>query len=128
MYACHGRQSGYPRIAVLIDMTRPMRILTITGLYPNAQQPLHGIFVENRLRQLACTSPIEARVVAPVPWFPFASELFGKYGQLARVSPIETRHGLTISHPRFLQIPKLGMSLAPLSLYMSLRHHVGQAL
>ena len=29
-----------------------MRILTVTTLYPNAEAPSHGVFVENRLLQL----------------------------------------------------------------------------
>lgn len=30
-----------------------MRVLTFTTLYPNAAQPNHAIFVENRIRHLA---------------------------------------------------------------------------
>jgi glycosyltransferase involved in cell wall biosynthesis len=35
----------------------------------------------------------------------------------ARVVAQETRHGLTVHHPRFPVIPKIGMSLAPVLLY-----------
>lgn len=78
--------------------------------------PRHGLFVEQRLRKLVESGAVEARVVAPVPWFPFKHSIFGSYGRFARVPQEELRHGIKISHPRFLQIPKVGMSLSPLFL------------
>jgi glycosyltransferase involved in cell wall biosynthesis len=105
-----------------------VRILTITTLYPNAQMPSHGVFVENRLRQLVKTGRLQATVVAPVPWFPFGSSIFGRYGQTTKIPTTEKRHGLRVDHPRFIVVPKLGMSVAPLFLYKALRRHVREAL
>lgn len=93
-----------------------MKILTYTTLYPNAVQIRHGIFVEQRLRQLLKCAGINAKVVAPVPWFPFRSERFGVYAQYAQVPKQEQRHGIDIIHPRFPVIPKIGMTIAPLLL------------
>ena len=101
-----------------------MRILTITTLYPNAEAPYHGIFVENRLLHLLKSGLIESAVLAPIPWFPFGAKLFGRYGQMARVPALERRSGVRVSHPRYPVIPMLGMSLAPLLLYLSLRRQV----
>ena len=56
---------------------------------------------------------MSAKVVAPVPWFPFTSERFGRYGKYARVPDSETRNGVQIHHPRYLQLPKIGMSSTP---------------
>ena len=92
----------------------PIRILTFSSLYPNAAQPTHGIFVENRLRHLLESGEIEVKVVAPVPWFPLASPAFGKYGNFAKVPMHEVRHGIEIWHPRYWVLPKIGMSIAPL--------------
>jgi glycosyltransferase involved in cell wall biosynthesis len=94
-----------------------VNLLTFTTLYPNGIQPEHGIFVENRLRRLVELDGVEARVLAPVPWFPVPWRAFGRYGRLAQVPRVEQRHGLQVDHPRFPAIPKLGMSLAPLLLY-----------
>jgi len=96
-----------------------MRILTFTTLYPNAAQPQHGVFVENRLRKLVASGAVEARVLAPVPWFPFASPRFGPYAAFARAPRAEVRHGIAIDHPRYPVIPKLGMTLTPGFLYHS---------
>jgi glycosyltransferase involved in cell wall biosynthesis len=100
---------------------RPLRILTFTTLYPNAAQPAHGVFVENRLRHLVDGGGIEARVLAPVPWFPFAGAAFGAYGRFARVPRVERRHGLDVHHPRYPVVPKIGMSVTPATLYLTAR-------
>jgi glycosyltransferase involved in cell wall biosynthesis len=95
---------------------RTLRVLTFSTLYPNAANPGHGPFVEQRLRKLVEAGGIEARVVAPVPWFPFKHARFGEYARFAAAPSGETRHGLSVAHPRYLVIPKLGMWLTPLLL------------
>lgn len=90
-----------------------MRILTFTTLYPSAARPQHGVFVENRLRNLLADCPVQSRVVAPVPWFPFRGERFGEYARYARTPARERRHGIEIEHPRYPLLPKLGMTSAP---------------
>lgn len=90
-----------------------INVLTITSLYPNSEQTRHGVFVEERLRHLAATGRFNVQVVAPVPWFPFRSGAFGLYGRYARVPPSEERLGRVISHPRYVTIPKVGMTVAP---------------
>jgi glycosyltransferase involved in cell wall biosynthesis len=90
-----------------------MKILCYSTLYPNAAQPSHGIFVENRLRRLVETGEVEAKVLAPVPWFPFAHERFGAYAAFAKAPTFEVRHGIDVYHPRYPIIPKIGMNITP---------------
>jgi glycosyltransferase involved in cell wall biosynthesis len=92
---------------------RPLRILTLTSLYPSSVDPRHGIFVETRLRKLSEVAPVEIEVIAPVPWFPSTNARFGKYAHHAATPRIEHRHGVTVRHPRYLVIPKIGMALQP---------------
>ncbi|HJY77003.1 MAG TPA: glycosyltransferase family 4 protein [Burkholderiales bacterium] len=94
-----------------------MKVLTFTTLYPNAERPAHGIFVETRLRQLLASGQVHSTVVAPVPWFPFAHPAFGAYAAHARAPGAETRNGIEVLHPRFPALPKIGMTLAPYLLY-----------
>jgi glycosyltransferase involved in cell wall biosynthesis len=89
-----------------------MRILTLTTLYPNAAAPSHGVFVENRLRAFLGRWGAEARVVAPVPWFPVSSHWAGKYAAYARTPGAEVRKGIEVSHPRYAIPPKIGMTYA----------------
>jgi len=94
-----------------------IKLLTFSTLYPNALEPQKGIFVENRLRHLLASNQVEVVVVAPVPWFPFSSG-FGEYSKFANVPSKEQRHGITLYHPRYPVIPKIGMSIAPLLMAM----------
>jgi len=96
-----------------------MKILVFSSLYPNAAQPVHGLFVERRLLQVVATGSVEARVVAPVPWFPLSSPRFGEYSTFARVPHSESRNGLEIVHPRYPLPPKIGMSAAPLAMALA---------
>jgi glycosyltransferase involved in cell wall biosynthesis len=95
-----------------------IEIVTFTTLFPNASQPHHGIFVENRLQRLARTGAVAARVIAPVPLFPFTSPRFGHWSIFARVPKTESRQALDIVHPRFLSIPKIGMIISPALLFV----------
>jgi glycosyltransferase involved in cell wall biosynthesis len=102
------------------ECNRPIRLLVFTSLYPNVVQPRHGIFVEERLRHLIDSGRVSATVVAPVPWFPFRHPRFGRYAQFARIPVRERRHGITILHPRYPVIPKIGMNVAPMLMYRAL--------
>ncbi len=98
-----------------------MRIVTFSTLFPHVAHPTHGLFVEQRLRHLLTTGAVESRVVAPLPWFPVTHPRINKYAWLARDVPeIERRHGLEIHHPRYLLIPKMGMTTAPFTLAAAL--------
>jgi len=94
----------------------PVRLLTLTTLFPSAARPRHGIFVETRLRQLLATDAVRAKVVAPVPWFPSGAGVFGEYGALARTPRAEHRNGIEVAHPRYFMLPQLGMGWQPRAL------------
>jgi teichuronic acid biosynthesis glycosyltransferase TuaC len=98
-----------------------MKVLTFSTLYPNAARPVHGVFVETRLRQLLASGQVQSSVVAPVPWFPFTHHAFGLYAAQARAPRAETRNGIEVLHPRFPALPKIGMTLAPFFLYRAVR-------
>jgi len=95
------------------------RILTFTTLFPNSAAPSHGVFVENRLRHLVASGRVSARVVAPVPWFPSSAPIFGRYANFAKAPRHEERFGIAIEHPRYPVLPKFGMSVAPLLLFLA---------
>ena len=68
-------------------MSRPIRSLLFSTLYPSSARSGHGIFVETRLRELLKTGGIESKVVAPVPWFPSRAERWGDKARMARTAP-----------------------------------------
>ena len=94
-------------------MARPIRVLVYSSFYPSAALPRHGIFLENRIRNLVASGTVDVRVVCPVPWFPIAARWAGSYGAFARVPQRDVRHGIEVFYPRFPLIPRIGMNLAP---------------
>ncbi|MEL6360795.1 MAG: glycosyltransferase [Pseudomonadota bacterium] len=93
-----------------------MKILTFSTLFPNAAAPSHGVFVENRMRDFKRRYEVDLRVIAPVPWFPFKSQIFAPYDRFANAPAQETRHGIDVHHPRYFLPPKIGMTYAPTGL------------
>jgi len=104
-----------------------LSILTVSTLYPNQVRPTHGIFVETRLRHLVADGRVKARVVAPVPWLPPLVS-YGSLGPLWSVARHAERHGIAVSHPRYLVIPKVGMNLAPHTLYRAMHGELARLL
>ena len=100
------------------DPSPDISILTATTLFPNAQQPSHGIFVETRLRHLAASGKVRPHVMAPVTWAP---PLRPEIQKLRQVPEHEHRNGFEIEHPRYVVIPRIGMNLAPYTLYRAMR-------
>jgi teichuronic acid biosynthesis glycosyltransferase TuaC len=108
---------------VIVPTDRVLAIVTATTLYPNCVEPRHGIFVEERLLHLVRSGQISARVIAPVPWFPWKGKHFGRYARYAQVPAMENRHRLRVDHPRYPAIPKIGMHAAPYLMALALFPH-----
>lgn len=109
-------------------MTRPIRTLLFSTLYPSSAQPLRGVFVETRLRELLATGRVQTKVVAPVPWFPSTDRRYGKYAEMAAAPAIETHNGIEVRHPRYVVLPKIGMNVTPFLLALSARPAVAALL
>ena len=103
-----------------------LKVLTFSTLFPSSVRPGHGIFVETRLRELMKSGEVESRVVAPVPWWPSADRRWGDYAKFAATPRQEQRNGLDVRHPRYLLLPKVGMTTAPLTLALGARAAVQQ--
>src|SRR4030095_1640841 len=91
----------------------PLRVLTFTSLYPNIEQPRHGLFVAEPLGHVRASGRVQAPVVAPVPWFPLRSPRFGRYASYARVPACEEQEGMSVHHPRWLAHPEIATSAGP---------------
>ena len=95
---------------------RKIRLLTFSTLYPSSVRPGHGIFVETRLREILNSGRIDVRVVAPVPWFFSTNSRYGEYARMAKIPGRENHNGIEVLHPRYLLMPKVGMTTAPFSM------------
>jgi teichuronic acid biosynthesis glycosyltransferase TuaC len=96
-------------------MSRPIRVLLLSTLFPSSARPGHGVFVETRLRELLrdAGGAVQAKVIAPVPWFYSQDPKHGDFAAMARTPLREQRQGLDVLHPRYWVLPKIGMSVAP---------------
>lgn len=105
-------------------MIGPIRTLLFSTLYPSSARPGHGIFVETRLRELLADGRVQSRVIAPVPWLPSRLPRHGEWARMACTPTRETRHGIDVLHPRYLVLPKVGMTIAPFLLALGARRAV----
>src|SRR5262252_588517 len=85
-----------------------MRVLVMTKIFPNAEEPLSAPF--NRQQIAALGRRCEVEVLAPIPWFPGAG-LFSRWsgaGRLTKVPRSDRIDGLDVTHPRTPYLPRFG--------------------
>lgn len=83
-----------------------MNILSVTTLFPSRAQPVHAVFVHNRLKHVADAlhGRGEIRVIAPIPYFPF-DRFIPKYAERQQIPPRDQFGKLAVWYPRYLSIP-----------------------
>src|SRR4051795_8434122 len=104
---CRSLQERVRQRLAHADVTM-LSILTLTTLFPNPVQPTHGCFVATRLENLVASGEVVATVIAPLPWLPS----WVRYSPAGRIDlvPRTRLHGtVTVHHPRYLVVPKIGM-------------------
>jgi len=94
-----------------------LEVLVLTQLFPNKEQPSLGVFVKERIKELAKLCNL--KVVAPVPWFP-PLKVFNRWYQFSQVPYYETIDGLDVLHPRFFLIPKMGRCFYGILYFLSI--------
>ncbi|HEX5132894.1 MAG TPA: glycosyltransferase [Candidatus Krumholzibacteria bacterium] len=85
-----------------------MRVLVITGLFPNRAEPVWGVHVFNNVRALSALC--EVRVIAPVAHIP---GLGLRRGRDTAVPERDTIAGIPVVYPRWPAIPLLARPLHP---------------
>jgi teichuronic acid biosynthesis glycosyltransferase TuaC len=98
-----------------------VKVLVFTSLFPNNVWPNQAVFVRERVLHLASIPGVDVLVVAPVPYYP---PLPGWRSAFRRVAAREERTGLTVLHPRYGMVPKVGSRWQGACLYRALRSRV----
>lgn len=101
--------TGQKEIAIL-------RVLTLSTLFPDANRPTFGIFVERQTLGLAARDGVEVQVVAPLGLPPGPLKQIGHYRIRAALPSVEVWKGITVHRSRFLHIPGPGTRLTPSSM------------
>ena len=101
---------------------RPLRILSISTMFPSEALPVHAVFVRHRLLALARLADV--RVVSPVPDFPLVARFIDKYGPRLQVPREQTHarggHRVLASYPRYFSVPGVAKPLEGLTLARTL--------
>ena len=92
---------------------KPLRILSVATLFPDAARPNFGLFVEKSLLALAAQPGVMLTIVAPIGLPPFPLSLHPRYRALRGLPQREAWRGLTVHRPRFTLIPKFGAARNP---------------
>ncbi len=93
-------------------------VLVFSSLFPHPGQPQAGLFIRERMFQVARRMPL--CVVAPVPWFP-GQGLIRLFRPHFRPSAprVEVQDGIEVHHPRFFSFPGMLKCLDGLLLALS---------
>src|SRR5262245_35620347 len=92
-----------------------LKVLVFTSLFPNSVRPLLGNFVMERMRHLRPYADLS--VVAPVPYFPRWKAYKRWYG-FSQIPIAERFCSFELDHPRYLVLPKIGMAIHGLSMFL----------
>ena len=84
-----------------------MHVLVLSSTFPSAVQPIHGVFVKERVCAVSQLPGVEARVISPVPYFP-PIRRFKRWYPLSQISRNEMIQGLQVVRPRYFMPPKVG--------------------
>lgn len=87
---------------------RRVRALVFTTVFPNSAQPLHGLFIAERVKHTAKLADV--RVVAPVPWYPWIRRRVPRRERLAEIS---------VEHPTFGYVPRVLKALDGVCLFFA---------
>lgn len=96
-----------------------LRVLVLTGIFPNRRNETWGIHVFQNVRALSAHADV--RVVAPVPYVPMP-RVFGRgrYRAYLGVARRDELEGLPVEYPRFFVVPKVGRFLHGFGLFLSI--------
>jgi len=78
------------------------KIIAISYLFPNCNQPNHGIFVLNRLKAMSKYADIT--VINPIADSPLHRKI-SKFSHLQSIPELEVIEGIDVYHPRYFSIP-----------------------
>jgi len=83
------------------------RVLVLSSTFPSQVQPIHGVFVKERIRAVSELPGIDLRVISPVPYFP-PIRAFKRWYPLSQIPSADLIDGLAVTRPRYFLPPKIG--------------------
>ncbi len=90
-----------------------LRVLSLSTLFPSPQRPAFGKFVEYQMDAVAARGDVDLVVINPLGIPPWPLSLREPYCSLAANPQKSDLNGVTVFHPRFRLIPKIGADSNP---------------
>lgn len=85
-----------------------LRVLSISTLFPNSAVPSLGPFVASSITAVGARGDVDVVMINPVGLPPWPLSLHPRYAKLREVGATSALGGLTVHHPRFTLIPRIG--------------------
>lgn len=100
-------------------MNEELKVLILTNLFPNPEQPGRGNFIALMVRELKRYAKIT--VISPLPWFPNLPILkrLGSWYQFAKIPFFSNSNGFPVYYPKYMVIPKLFGATQTITLALS---------
>lgn len=89
-------------------MNRPLRVLSLSTLYPHDHASNFGVFVARQMEATAARGDIDLTLVSPLGLPPFPLSLHPRYRDLRSLPKQELRNKVQVFRPRFALLPKVG--------------------
>ncbi len=99
------------------------KVLVLASTFPSSVQPIHGVFVKERVKAVAARDEFDLRVMSTIPYFP-PLKFFPRWYPLSQTPRQEMIDGLAVSRPRYALIPKIGGYWHAELMYWSIRNAV----
>jgi glycosyltransferase involved in cell wall biosynthesis len=90
-----------------------LRVLSLSTLFPNPAVPSLGPFVASSIRAVAERGDVDLVMINPVGIPPSPLSLHPTYAKQRKVGASSTLGTLTVHHPRFTLIPRIGAQSNP---------------
>ena len=90
-----------------------LRVLSLSTLFPNPARPSLGPFVASQMKAVAARGDVDLVMINPLGIPPWPLSLHPEYAKLREIGPASQLDALTVYHPRFTLIPKVGAQSNP---------------
>ncbi|MCG8650041.1 MAG: glycosyltransferase, partial [Pirellulales bacterium] len=100
-------KTNVPEHMIRPEQTSTTRVLVVSSTFPSSIQPIHGVFVKERMRNVASLPKYQLSVVAPTPYFP-PLKAFPRWYTFSQLPRTEAVDGLQVFRPRYVLPPKVG--------------------
>lgn len=90
-----------------------LRVLSLSTLFPNPARPSLGPFVASQMQAVAARGDVDLVMINPLGIPPWPLSLHPAYARLRAITPTSRLGPLTVYHPRFTLIPRIGAQSNP---------------